>query len=294
MVVPVEISLRDATPGIGARESGSNPRTEWGVTRLRDGAHQATVLRPSVREEWPLVESIDLLEDVAIAVLVASTAVATLDFRWRSRRRNDGGLRQGSIAKGGFETHSGPDHGLESIRAEAVRESMATWVRRLATEQARWVRHKTPASVVVVRVGDPQGALGRRASTEMSRNIEIARHLAGRSRASDTVRVTDDGMIRVLLTATTEDGAHSYADRISKALPSGHPIGEGSVVAAWASVRPTRDLPTADRLAVARLRGASGGWLRSLAVRRGNDTATARPPSPASAGSGGPGERPLD
>jgi hypothetical protein len=84
-------------------------------------------------------------------------------------------------------------------------------------------------------------------------------------------------MIRILLVETGEEGARAYVDRLSTVLMASPDIGDRNIVTAWASVHATRDLATADRLAVARLRGASGGWLRSLAVRRGRDGAAGRP-----------------
>ena len=213
------------------------------------------------------MEHIDLFEDVALAVLVASTTVATLDVRWRSGR----GMRRWSKAAPVTNRlgNAGPDptDATDHAGQDARRESIAAWVRRLVSEQARCIRHNAPATVAALRVGTPLGALRRRSPVEIHRNVEIATALAASSRASDVVRVTDDGIIRILLVETSEDGARAYVDRISTTLATNGDVRGQDVVAAWASIRPTRDLQTADRLAVARLRGASGGWLRSLAVR---------------------------
>jgi hypothetical protein len=121
---------------------------------------------------------------------------------------------------------------------------------------------------VALRLGKDRGPLGRRVAPELRRTVGVAEAIAARSRASDIVRVTDDGIIRILLVETPENGAHVFVDRISEALAA-EPSADGQdVVAAWASIAPSRDLAAADRLAVARLRGATSGWLRSLAVRR--------------------------
>jgi hypothetical protein len=218
------------------------------------------------------VEHIDLLEDVALAVFVASTTVATLDVRWRSGRGRRSPSSESAVPTG-TEAGAGGSDQAEAGRGELTRESTATWLRRLANEQARWIRHGTPASVVVLCASRAPGALGRRSTIEIGRSIAIANDIADRSRASDTVRVTDDGMIRILLVETGEEGTRSYVDRMSTVFAASPAIGDQNVVSAWASVHATRDLATADRLAVARLRGASGGWLRSLAVRRGSDGA---------------------
>jgi hypothetical protein len=216
------------------------------------------------------VEHIDLFEDVALAVLVASTTVATLDVSWRSGRGARWWAKVASARDASSNGRAGSD-ALDTNGQDARREPVAVWIRRLVSEQARCVRHNAPATVAALRVGTPVGALRRRSTEEIRRNLEIATDLAARSRASDVIRVTDDGIIRILLIETPEDGARSYVDRISSALAANGDVAGKDVVAAWASIRPTRDLQTADRLAVARLRGASGGWLRSLAVRHGTD-----------------------
>ena len=213
------------------------------------------------------MEHIDLFEDVALAVLVASTTVATLDVRWRSGRGVRRWAKAGPVADRLGSDRPDPAEATDHAGQDARRELIAAWVRRLVSEQARCIRHNAPATVAAVRVGMPLGALRRRSPVEIHRNVEIATALAASSRASDVVRVTDDGIIRILLVETSEDGARAYVDRISSTLAANVDVGGQDVVAAWASIRPTRDLQTADRLAVARLRGASGGWLRSLAVR---------------------------
>lgn len=212
------------------------------------------------------MEHNDVLEDALLAVLVATTTVVTLYVGWRAggaARRPGGGPRQRRLDAPAAET--------AAVAAEddpRRREPLGTWTRRLVSEQARSARNGAPATVVALRLGEDRGPLGRRVESELRRTVGIADSIAARCRASDVVRVTDDGIIRILLVETPEDGAQSFVDRISPGLAGEPGAGGREVVAAWASIAASRHLPAADRLAIARLRGATGGWLRSLAVRR--------------------------
>ncbi len=209
------------------------------------------------------MEHNDLLEDVILAVLVASTTVGTLYIGWRAGRA---ALRRVDPAR-----HAGDgDTDADGTVAErdGRREPFTAWRRRLVSEQARSVRHGAPATVIALRLGGTRGPLGRRVQEERRRTANLADGVARRSRASDVIRVTQDGIIRILLVETTEQAAYAYMDRISEALRTEGWTERGDVIAAWASMAPSRDLAAADRLALARLRGATSGWLRSLAVHR--------------------------
>ena len=166
--------------------------------------------------------------------------------------------------------------------------SEAAWLRRLAAEQARCERHGRAATVVAMHLGGPSGALARRSAPRVRQHLRLAERLASESRATDVVRAGSDGIIQVLLAETDEDGARAFARRVADHLPIwGAELGaETSLTAAWADTRVGRDLRSAHRLALARLRGASAGWLRSSAARTTPDrpTATRRALGPATDG----------
>ena len=224
--------------------------------------------RTRAREREWLVEHNDLLEDVILAALVASTTVVTLYVGWRAGRAARKRERVRG-ADGAPSVEPAPIGDEPAFR----RESMVAWSRRLAGEQARSARHGSPASVVALRFGHARGPLSRRSEDELRRATAGADLLVERTRASDVVHVTGDGVIRVLLVDATDDGAHRFVDRVSDLLRADPSSGGREVVATWASIAPSRDLFAADRLAAARLRGAAGGWLRSLAVHRAGDDA---------------------
>ena len=90
-----------------------------------------------------------------------------------------------------------------------------------------------------------------------------------------------------MLIELTESGASRFVDRISAELADAPGVDGKDIVAAWAAMAPGRDLRAADRLAVARLRGATSGWLRSLAVHRTADLT----PDGADLGGGSPDRR---
>jgi hypothetical protein len=221
-----------------------------------------------------LVEHSDLAEDVWLAVLVATTTIATLYVGWYVGWRAGRGPRQRATDGSGRADPADPDRLQE---AGPGRESIGAWSQRLVAEQARSTRHGGRSTVVALRIGTPSGPLRRRALPDVTRSVEMARFVAGQSRASDVVRATSDGLIRILLVETTEDGARAYIDRLSGGLATDRDTDGPEIVAAWASMAPSRDLSAANRLAVARLRGATSGWLRSLAVHRTDPGAEAPP-----------------
>ncbi len=209
------------------------------------------------------MEHKDLLEDLILAVLVASTTVGTLYVGWRAGRA---ARRRMDPDRPAAERE--PDFEALVSDGEGRREPFVAWRRRLTAEGARSARHGSPATVVALRVGPSRGPLGRRLVQNRRRTAGVTEGVARRSRASDVIRVTDDGTVRILLVETTEEAAHVYVDRVSEAIRTEGWVERGDLVAAWAAIAPGRDLAAADRLAVARLRGATNGWLRSLAVHR--------------------------
>jgi len=209
------------------------------------------------------VNHVDLLEDVVLGMVVAWTTVAALYVGWRAGRLP---IRRLPFDNGGDTPGRDvvePDNDAHAVGVVPA----ADWSRRLSVEHARSARHGSSATVVAIRTGQP----GRRdrqrgeSATDVGAVATVA--LARRSRASDTVCLTHDGTIRILLIETTEAGARRFVDRITPELAA-EPDAGGDIVAAWAAIAPGRDLRAADRLADARLRGATSGWLRSLAVRR--------------------------
>lgn len=211
----------------------------------------------------------DLLEDVILAVIVASTTVATLYFGWKAGRR--------AIGTPGADNDRGREPSVIPLEDEGrTRTGMiGDWQRRISAEQARHVRRGAPATVVAMRLGPSRGPLARRSGPEVSRTAAAAERVANTSRASDVVCVTDGGTIRILLVDTIEDGARPYVDRMSRNLRDERDDQSSSVLAGWASIASSRDLAAADRLAVARLRGAAAGRLRSLAIHRTTDSGDA-------------------
>jgi hypothetical protein len=207
------------------------------------------------------VEHKDLFEDVLLAIVVATATVATLFVGWEAGRARRRSRDRDQPAGDPVPEAGGP------VGPGFRREPIGSWTRRLAAEQARAARHGGSATVVVMDHGTTHGALGRRVTPELSRIVGVADVVARQTRASDYVRVTDDGIIRILLVETNEAGAQVFVDRISARLAADADTSQ-DLVTAWASVPSGRDLSAADRLAVARLRGATSGWLRSRSVRR--------------------------
>ncbi len=204
---------------------------------------------------------LDLLEDVILGMVVALTTVAALYAGWRAgiARRRPPIARDDGIQR----------DGLRAGREAAAHSPMGSddWSQRLAAEQARCARHGSTATVVAIRVDEPRGADGRDGGAGVEAATGTVAAMTRRARASDSICVASDGTIRVLLVETSEVDARRFVDRISAEL-SIEPNARGNIVAAWAAIAPGRNLRAAERLAVARLRGAASGWLRSLAVHR--------------------------
>jgi hypothetical protein len=209
------------------------------------------------------VSHVDLLEDVVLAMVVAWTTIAALYAGWRAgltRRRSTVAKADGNF----FPTERRVDV-LGPVPFD-------DWTQRLTAEQARCARHGSSATVVALRVDERRGAAGQGHDRSVQDPAATATALTRRTRASDTICVRRDGSIRVLLVETTEIGARRFVDRISAELSTESQV-SGNIVAAWAAVAPGRNLRAAERLAVARLRGAASGWLRSLAVHRTGEVA---------------------
>lgn len=206
----------------------------------------------------------DLLEDVVLALVVAWMTVAALYVGWRTgrapRRRLPGGARDGRSAVDALEARHDAGAGLPAGQND--------WERRLEAEETRCTRYGSPAAVVAIRLGQRHESRGPRTTPAVPASSGAAAALARHARASDVVSITEDGTIRTLLVETTDAGARRFVDRISGDLATAPDMGGIDIVCAWAATAPDRDLRAADRLAAARLRGATSGWLRSLAVRR--------------------------
>jgi hypothetical protein len=205
------------------------------------------------------VNHVDLVEDVVLGLVVAWTTVAALYVGWRTgrvmRRRTPGWDPGGAIEA---SDAGSPDAGAVSV---------GEWNRRLAAEQARSVRHGTPATIVAIRADSTTGPRAAPESATKEARRRPAEMVGRWLRTSDAVYVTGDGTVRILLVEATEVDARRFVARISSELGAAD-AGTPGMVAAWAAIAPGRDLRAAERLAVARLRGATSGWLRSLAVHR--------------------------
>jgi hypothetical protein len=222
------------------------------------------------------VDRLVQIEVLGIVAFLALTAHLTLG----PRRGSPSGLGRLGPARGVWSrlARSRPADVPGAVRQDRTASSDAVWLRRLAAEQARCERHGRMATVVAMHLGGPTGALGRRSAWRVRQHARLAERLVGASRATDVVRAGSDGIIQVLLAETDEDGARAFARRVADLLPTwGAELqAETSLTAAWADARVGRDLRSAHRLALARLRGASAGWLRSSAAR----TAPDRPATP--------------
>ncbi len=207
------------------------------------------------------------IEVLGVVAFLALTAHLTLAPR--------GGIAAGSgrpwpSRLAGFRpARSRPQDPADPAGSNVVAMTEGVWLRRLAAEQARCERHGRVATVVAMHLGGPTGALSRRSAWRIREQVRLAERLAAAARATDVVRAGSDGIVQVLLAETDEVGARAFARRVADLLPTwGSELGaETSLTAAWADARDGRDLRSAHRLALARLRGASAGWLRSSAVR---------------------------
>ena len=160
------------------------------------------------------------------------------------------------------------DHG-----PEVEQGSPADWSGRIEAEADRALRYGRPASVIAMRI-DAQAPLAPddRPDTDEHLRDEYLRRVATHTiresvRLSDLVQ-DDDDAIRALLVETDAAGASRFVERVSQLLVPelDRPQTGIRLVAGWASTTGQTDLLAADRLAQARLEGASAGWIRSAAV----------------------------
>jgi hypothetical protein len=199
---------------------------------------------------------IQMLALVALAGLAAHAAV-------RLRSGSPAGHRM-LVFRGQQSGRSGGDN---------VTPPEAAWFLRVRAEQARHQRYGRTATAVAIHLGGPKGALARRAARRRAQDLLLARRIEGALRSTDLVRAGNDGIVRVLLTETDENGGGACIRRLAEHVPAwGAEVGIASrLTAGWATTQTGRDLWAANRLAVARLRGIQAGWLRSGAVHRDGD-----------------------
>lgn len=119
------------------------------------------------------------------------------------------------------------------------------WERLLAAEEDRCRRHGLTASVVVVRVKDPDDGSARRTS-------EIGGAIRQICRAHDVAAYLDEGTFGILAVASGDEGSTALIRRIQNEL--------GPSIVRWAAVarNDSRGLLEAWRLADARVRKAEG------------------------------------
>ena len=208
---------------------------------------------------------IQILALVALVGLAAQAARRPRPWATRPDDRPTAGDRSASARASGGSRASWP---LDGLGGAAILVAEAAWCDRLRAEQARLQRYGGAATVVAMHLGGPNGALARRTVRRRARVAVLARRMEAAVRATDVVRVGNDGTVRILLTETDEEGGRACAGRLAQIPPAwGVDVGGAPrLTAAWAETRSGRDLWAANRLAVARLRGASAGWLRSGAV----------------------------
>ena len=198
-----------------------------------------------------------------VLVLVALTGLAAhAVVRWR------GGMavgRQGLMSAWNQTAGRGGGNSVTSTEA--------AWFIRLGVEQRRHQRYGRTATIVAMHLGGATGALGRRAARRRAQDVWRAGRIEAALRSTDIVRAGSDGIVRILLTETDEDGGDACVRRLADRLPGwGEEVGAASqLAAAWAATRTGRDLWAANRLAIARLRGVQAGWLRSGSVHVDGD-----------------------
>jgi hypothetical protein len=206
------------------------------------------------------VDRFALIQMLVLVALAGLAAHATV--RWRS------GMPPGHH---GFLVARNQPSGR--VGADNVTSTEAAWFVRLRVEQRRHQRHGRTATIVAMHLGGPTGALGRRAARRRAQDVWRARRIETALRSTDIVRAGSDGIVRILLTETDEEGGDACVRRLAERLPGwAAEVGAaGHLSAAWAATRTGRDLWAANRLAIARLRGVQAGWLRSGSVHLDGD-----------------------
>ena len=205
-----------------------------------------------------------LEEFLEFALLLGAIALLlTIRGRWRPWTEGRAIIR-GPVASlwpvGFGEQSAGP----WSRRHNA---SVEGWPQKMRAEAARRQLDERTVAVVALDIDglDDQ-------SDDMRGRIRRAAAASIRGVASDAVLVHDDdrGRFRVLLADADEDSARAYVDLVSRPLARWleDPRSSVRLTAGWAATSGHRDLEATDRLAEARLVGASAGWIRSASTWR--------------------------
>lgn len=143
------------------------------------------------------------------------------------------------------------------------------WAARLRTETIRCHRSGRRASVVYLRLEGLDvlsGTAGAVAGAWLCRIVGAYLRASGHEK--DLIQDDHEGSFRVLLVDTNEEGARAYVESVSRLLTPRleDPRAEIRLIAGWAGSGAEADLEATQRLAQARLAGASEGWIRSAAA----------------------------
>lgn len=143
------------------------------------------------------------------------------------------------------------------------------WASRIRAETIRCHRSGRRASIVYLRLeglGALTGTAGAVAGSWLCRIVGAYLRASGHEK--DLVQDDHGGTFRVLLVDTNEEGARAYVESVSKLLTPrlDDPRAEIRLIAGWAGSGAEADLEATQRLAQARLSGASEGWIRSTAA----------------------------
>lgn len=172
-----------------------------------------------------------------------------------------------------------PGHTAEVAPPRESRSDLAQWTPGSAVEWADRMRRETirchrsgrRASVVVLRL-EGLDALGAAAGPVPPVWLcrVVGAYLRACAHRKDLVQDDHRGSFRVLLVDTTEAGARSYVESVTRLLVPrlDDPRADVRLNAGWAGSCSQPDLEAAYRLAQARLAGASEGWIRSASVWR--------------------------
>ena len=207
---------------------------------------------------WILEESFEF------ALLVAAAAsFLMIRSRWRPSTEGHAPIRAAAASPWPvtFERRTG---GPWSSTPGA---SIDGWPAQVRTKAARRELDDRTAVVVALRIDgldDKPPEVGGRIRRAAAASI------GGVSPGAILVDENDSGMFRVLLADADENSARTYITLVTRPLARwledpGSPI---RLTAGWAATSPHRDLGATDRLAEARLAGASAGWIRSASTWR--------------------------
>jgi hypothetical protein len=205
-----------------------------------------------------------ILEEVLEVALLIGGAAILLELRTRWRPQMPGhALIRAPFAPLSPAAVGGHQEGPGRRQSEAP----VAWAHRIRAESARRQEDGWTAAVVAIRIDGLDGV-----APDVRNRIDRAAAASVRAVAPNPVLVHDDdrGTFRVLLLETDERGARAYVDEVTRPLgrwldDPGRPV---RLTAAWAATSAERDLLATERLAEARLVGASAGWIRSAATWR--------------------------